>query len=77
MNKKQLVHIFPDISRSKDNETMKFDQFVEHNTRNSFPETSCTKYGETSRIPFFARSILSISLSQQAEVSCSLDLLYA
>ena len=29
------MHIFPNISRSKDNQTMKFGQLVEYNMRNN------------------------------------------
>ena len=29
------VHILPNISRTKDNETMKFGQLIEYNTRNN------------------------------------------
>ena len=28
------MHILPNISRSKENETMKFGQLIEHNMRN-------------------------------------------
>ena len=30
------IHILPNISRSKDNHTMKFGQLIEYNKRNSF-----------------------------------------
>ena len=32
------IHILPNISRSKGNQTMKFDQLREHNMRNIFVE---------------------------------------
>ena len=47
------IHISPNISRSKGNQTMKFGQLIEYNMRNIFLEKSCTKDGgETSPKPF-------------------------
>ena len=40
------IHILPNISRSKDNQTMKFDQLIKCNMRNIALEKSCTKCGE-------------------------------
>ena len=37
------IHILPSISRSKDNQTMKFDQLIEYNMRNIFVEKLYTK----------------------------------
>ena len=37
------IHILPNISKSKDNQTMKFRQLIEHIIRNIFIEKSCTK----------------------------------
>ena len=57
--------MFPNISRSKGNQAMKFGQFIEYNMRNTFVETSYTKYcGETICRPFFEKSKLIISLDQ-------------
>ena len=57
------------ISRSKGNQTRKFDQLINYN-RNIFLDKSCTKCGgETSPKPFFKKSKLSVSLEQQSEVS--------
>ena len=59
------IHIFPKISRSKDNQIMKFGQLIEYNTRSIFLEKSCTKYGgETIPRPFSEKSKFSISLGQ-------------
>ena len=33
-----LIHILPNMSRSKGNQTMKFGQLIEYNTRNIFLE---------------------------------------
>ena len=42
------IHIFPNILRSKYNQTMKFGPLIEYNTRNIFVEKSYTKStGET------------------------------
>ena len=47
------IHILPNMSRSKGNQTMKFGQLTECNMRNIFLEKSYTKYdGETSPRPF-------------------------
>ena len=57
--------MLPNISRSKDNQTMKFGQLIECNMRKSFLEKSFTKCGgETSPRLFSEKSKLSISLDQ-------------
>ena len=38
------IHILPNISRSKGNQTMKFGQLIEYNMRNIFLEKSHSKY---------------------------------
>ena len=40
-----LIHILPNISRSNDNQTVKFGQLLECNMRNIFLEKSYTKGG--------------------------------
>ena len=42
---KQIIalHILANISRSKDNQAMKFGQLIEYNTRNMFLEKSYKK----------------------------------
>ena len=48
------VHTLSNISRSKDNQTMKFGQLIEYNERNVFLQKLCRKCGkETSFIPLF------------------------
>ena len=48
-----VIHILPNISRSKGNQTMKFGQLIECNMRNIFLEKSYTKCREeTSPRPF-------------------------
>ena len=37
--------IFPDISRSKDNKTMKIDELIKNEIKNIFLEKSCAKRG--------------------------------
>ena len=50
------VHILPNISRSKGNQTMKFGQSVEYNMRNIFLEKSYIKWGgEASLRPFYKK----------------------
>ena len=59
------IHILPYISRSKDNQTMKFGQIIEYNMRKIFLEKSYTKCcGENSPKVFSRQSKLSISLDQ-------------
>ena len=60
-----VIHIVPNILRSKGNQTMKFVQLIEYNMRNIFLEKSYTKCGgETSPRPFSRKLKLSISLDQ-------------
>ena len=48
------IHILPNISKSKGNQTMKFGHLMEYNMRNNFLEKSDTKYiGESSLRPYF------------------------
>ena len=62
-----VIHILPNISRSKGNQTMKFGQLTECNMRNIFLEKPCTKCGgETSPRPF----------SEKLKILYSLLLLY-
>ena len=59
------VNILPNISRSKDNHAVRFDQLAEYNMRNIFLEKSYTKCGVgTITRPFSKKSKLSISLYQ-------------
>ena len=41
-----VIYIFPNISRSNDNQTIKFGQLIQYNLRNIFFEKSFTKCGE-------------------------------
>ena len=60
-----MIHVLPNISRSKDDQTMKFGQLIECNIRSIFLEKSYTKYGgETSPRPFSEKLKLRISLDQ-------------
>ena len=60
-----VIHILPNISRSKGNQTMKFGQLIEYNMRNIFLENSYIKCGgETSPRPFSGKIKLSIYLDQ-------------
>ena len=56
------IYILTNISRSKDNEAMKFVQLIEYNKRNIFLEKSYIKCGgETIPRPFSKKLKLSIS----------------
>ena len=37
------IHILPNISQSKGNQTMKFGQLIEYNKRNNFLQKVCRK----------------------------------
>ena len=37
------IHIYPNISRNKGNQIVKFDQLVKYNMRIIFKKKSCTK----------------------------------
>ena len=55
----------PNISRRKENQTMKFGHLIESNMRNISLEKSYTKYGgETSPRPFSGKLEFRISLDQ-------------
>ena len=63
------IHILFNISRSKDNQTMKFGQLIEYSRRNVSLEKSYTKCGGRASLrPFYEKSKLSISLDQQSEM---------
>ena len=47
-NQTTAMHVLPNITRSKDKQTMKFSQLIEYKMRNIFLEKSYTKcFGET------------------------------
>ena len=48
------IHILPNISQNKDNQTLRFDQLIEYKKRNIFLKKLCGKWGrETSSRPLF------------------------
>ena len=60
-----VIHMLPNISRSKCNQTIKFGQLIECNMRNIFLEKSYTKCGGETSCRFFSQKLkLSISLDQ-------------
>ena len=69
-----IVHILPNISRSKDND----NQLIEYSMRDIFFENPSTKWGrENIPRPFPKKSKLDISLNQYSKVLHGLFLLYA
>ena len=59
------IHILPYISRSEDNQTVKFVQLIEYNMKKIFLEKLYSKCGgETSPKHFSEKSKLSIPLNQ-------------
>ena len=72
------IHILPNISRSKDNQTMEVDQLIKYSMKKIFFEKSYTKCnGETIPRPFSKKSKLSMSLNQYSKVLYSLFLFCA
>ena len=72
-----VIHILPNISRNKGNQTIKFGQLIECNMRNIFLEKLYAKcVGETSPRRFSENLKLSISLDQSSKVLYSFLLLY-
>ena len=73
------IHISTDISRSKDNWTMKFAQVIEYNIRNIFLEKSCANVLEKLVLDLFLKNqnwaYLWINSLKFRSV-CSLFLLY-
>ena len=62
------MHILPNMSRSKSNQIMKFNQLIVCSMRNIFLEKSYTKCGgETIPRPFSKKSELSRSLDQESQ----------
>ena len=60
-----VVHILTNISRRKDDQTMKIGQLIEYYMRNIFLEKSCTKCGgETIPRPFSKKIKLSRSFDE-------------
>ena len=48
------IHILPNISQSKGNQTMEYSQLIEYNKINYFLQKLCGKWGrETSSRPLF------------------------
>ena len=59
------LHIFPNISRSKDTQAIEFGQLIEYNMRKIFLQKLYTKCGgETISSPYSTTSKLSIFLDQ-------------
>ena len=59
------MHILSNISRSKGNQTINFEQLIEYNIKNNFLENSYRKYyGETIPGHFSKKSKSRISLDQ-------------
>ena len=67
------MHILSNISRSKGNQTIKFDLLIEYKKIDILPHKSCGKQGgKTIPRPFLKKSNRSIALDQQFKVLYSL-----
>ena len=74
----KTLHILPNISKIKGNQTMKFGQSIEYDMKNIFLENSCSKcVEETIPRPFSKKTKLTISLDQYSKILYNLFLLYA
>ena len=67
------THILPNISRSKDNQALKFGQLIEYNMRNIFLEKSYAKcdraaVGNVIKFILFARSSQSVPIYIKTKV---------
>ena len=52
LKQKMAIHVLPDISRSKGNQTIRFGQLIKYKTRNNFLEKWYPKCsGETTLFP--------------------------
>ena len=72
-----VIYTLSNISRSKGNQAMKFDQLIEYNMGNIFLEKSYPKCGgEISPRPFSGKLKFSISLDRYSKVLYSLFLFY-
>ena len=58
------IHILLNISRSKDNQTMKYDQLVEYNMRNMLKNHTQNVLKKLFPDPYLKKTKLSISLNQ-------------
>ena len=73
-----VIHIFPNISRSKGNQTIKFGQLIECNMRNLFLEKIKHKMWWRNQSETLSEKLkLGVSLDQQSKVLYGLFLLYA
>ena len=72
------MHLLPNISKNKGNETMKIDHLIECKMRNIALQKPDTKFGtETSPRRFSDTLRLSVSLNQLSKIAYYLFLLYA
>ena len=63
------IHIFTNISRSKDNQAITFGQLIEYNMRNILLEKSYTKCGSETIPKSFSKKLkLNISFDQYSKV---------
>ena len=64
------IHMLPNISRRKDNQTVKFGQLIEYNMENNFFEKSYTKFDGKTFLRFFSKkSESSLSPDQKSKVT--------
>ena len=70
------IRILPNISRSRGNQKMKFDQVIEYNTRKIFLQKSYRKRGrETSSRPLFAFFKKALNQVKESDLQLSLNII--
>ena len=71
------IHMLPNISGRKDNQTVKFGRLIQYNMRNNFLEKAYTKYdGKTFHRFFSKKSQSSLPPDQKSKALHSLFSLY-
>ena len=68
-NQRIAVQILPNISRSKGNQAVKFDQLIEYNLTNIFPEKSYEECGGKTTLFFSIFALYSKGLVSQCLTS--------
>ena len=53
-----ILHILPNISESKGNQTIKHGQLIQYNNRNTFLQKSFTKWGRKTSSGLFEKALI-------------------
>ena len=73
-----IIHMLPNISQSKGNQTMKFGLLIEYNKRNVFLQKSCTKNEAGRLVPnhilFFKKALYEVKATCNLQFSFNIFL---